>query len=357
MHSTYLLSAALLTLSYLYVLGREKRFREAVLAGLWGLVLVAPVLLYDFATFAPSSPEAFAESQHLLAHVRIPHHAEVGRWLDGIAWAQIGWIILATVLVRGRRLFPIMFLTFILSLLLTLIQFGTGNDTLALLFPWRSSAVLVPIATSVIITRVVNGLADRLGAPPPRRRGVVRAVYGSILAVLVAWGAAISYLGLGYRTNEQEVELLKFVRANKSPGDLYLLPVEVPKLSSERGAVSLNFTPPPRRDSQSQTISVDLQSFRLSTGAPIYVDFKSVPYKDVEVLEWHRRLLWNQGLYEHRDWNDEGVKAELARRHITHVVATTDRDVHCDALELVHEDASYRVYRFRGPEVTGRPGE
>ena len=41
---------------------------------------------------------------------------------------------------------------------------------------------------------------------------------------------------------------------------------------------------------QKHLIAVDLQRFRLFTGVPIYVDFKSIPYKDTEVLEWFRRL-------------------------------------------------------------------
>ncbi len=33
-----------------------------------------------------------------------------------------------------------------------------------------------------------------------------------------------------------------------------------------------------------------LLEFRLATGAPALVDFKAIPYRDVDVLEWRRRL-------------------------------------------------------------------
>jgi hypothetical protein len=350
MHSTYLLSAALLTLAYLYLLCRDKRVREAFLVGLWALLLVSPVLIYNLQTFAPSSPEAFAQAQYLLTHFRIPHHALVECWLDGIACAQIGWILAAMYLVRGSRLFVILFVTFVLSLLLTLVQVATGNDTLALLFPWRTSAILVPIATAVILTRLVHRLAAWFRSPSLLQVRTIRAVYGAVLVVLVAGGAAINYFGLGYRTNTQEIALLEYIRDHKAPGETYLLPVEIPKLTSgKRGAASLNFTPPPQRSKQSQFISVDLQRFRLFTGAPIYVDFKSIPYKDVEVLEWHERVVWNHKLYEDRDWNQGEIEAELARRRITHVIATTDRDIRCEALKRVYGDESYRVYLLRPP--------
>jgi hypothetical protein len=357
-HSTYLLSAALLTLAYLYVLGRERRPRTAFVAGLLALLLVAPVLIYNLAHFAPSSPEAFAEAQHLLAHLRLPHHADPERWFDGIAGAQLLWIVAALVLTRGSRLFPVLAWTFTLSLVLTLVQLATGNDTLALLFPWRMSAILVPLATTVILTRGVNRLTDWLTLSSPGRTRILSAACVVVLAVLVAGGAAISNFGLGYHTNTDELRVLEFVRDTKSPSDVYLLPVEVPKLTAaKRGAASLNFTPPPRRREQGQIISVDLQRFRLFTGAPIYVDFKSIPYKDVEVLEWHRRLIWNDHLYQQRDWNDEAIKAELARRRITHVVATIDRDIRCDALKFVHEAAGYRLYRVQDAIVAPGQGE
>jgi hypothetical protein len=348
MHSTYLLTAALLTLSYLFLLCREKRVRAALLVGAWTLLLVAPVLVYNLLLFAPSSAEEFAKAQYLLAHVRLPHHASIERWLDGIACAQLGWVLLAMSLVRGSRLFAIMTMTFALSLLLTLVQFGTGNDTLALLFPWRSSAILVPLATTVVLTRVVNWITDWFPSPSLPRRRAMAVVCGVVLAILTVGGAAIDYFGLGYQTNAQELELLHYIRAHKQSKEVYLLPVEVPKLTTgKRGAPSLNFTPPPRRNAQTQVISVDLQRFRLFTGAPIYVDFKSIPYKDVEVLEWDERVRWNHALHKQRDWNREEIKIELARRRVTHVIATADRDLRGEALEQVYSDQYYRLYRVR----------
>jgi hypothetical protein len=349
MHSTYILSAASLTLAYLYLLLRDRRIREALLIGAWALLLVSPILIYVVCTFGPSSPEAFAQAQHLLAHFRIPHHAQMDRWLDGIAWAQIGWILMAMYLVRGNRLFVILSVCFVLGLVLALVQVGTGNDTLALLFPWRVASILVPIATAIVLTRIVQGLAAWLSPTSLWPQRVVQTAGIALLALTAAAGAYITYFDLGYRTNPQELDLLEQILDGRTTGDVFLLPVEVPKLTgASRGAASLNFTPPPERSTQDQNISVDLQQFRLFTGAPIYVDFKSVPYKDVEVLEWHERVLWNHQLYEQRDWNAEQIKRELRRRGITHVVVPADRDVRCDALEPGYSASKYyRLYSVR----------
>ncbi len=350
MHATYVLSATSLTLAYLYLLLRERRTREALFVGMWALLLVSPMLVYVLRTFAPCSPETFAGAQHLLAHFRIPHHAQVDRWLDGIAWTQIAWVVAAMYFVRGSRLFVILAVCFVLGLALTLVQIITGNDTLALLFPWRVSSILVPIATAIVLTRIVQGLAVSFWAAPLWLARVLQMACLGLLALAVAGGVFITYFGLGYRTNTQELDLLEYIHDNKAEGDVYLLPVEVPKLTaSKRGAASLNFTPPPRRSTQKENISVDLQQFRLFTGAPIYIDFKSIPYKDVEVLQWHQRVLWNHQLYERRDWNNEQIKDELKHRGITHVVAPADRDVRCELLQLVYADKYYRLYRVRFP--------
>jgi hypothetical protein len=57
----------------------------------------------------------------------------------------------------------------------------------------------------------------------------------------------------------KEHDLFKYVENSKTSGDIYLIPTK-------------------------------MQEFRLSTGAPIFVDFKSIPYQYDEVLEWYRRM-------------------------------------------------------------------
>jgi hypothetical protein len=351
LHSTYLLSGASLTLAYLYLLVRGRRFREALLLSVWALLLVSPILVYILRMFGPTSPEAFTQAQHILAHFRIPHHAQVDRWLDGIAWAQIGWILVAMYLVRGSRLFVVLVVCFGVGLALTLVEVGTGNDTLALLFPWRIASILVPIATAIVLTWIVQRVAAWFSSGSLWQERIAPTTCVALIALTVAGGVYITYFGLGYRTNPQELDLLESILDGRSTGDVFLLPVEVPKLTAaSRGAASLNFTPPPERSTQDQNISLDLQQFRLFTGAPIYVDFKSVPYKDVEVLEWHERVLWNHQLFEQRDWNDEQIKRELRRRGITHVVVPADRDIRCDALETSYSGSKYyRLYRVRRP--------
>ncbi|MCI0684105.1 MAG: hypothetical protein L0Y71_18505 [Gemmataceae bacterium] len=348
MHATYLPAAGMLVLAYVMLLWSDRRVKQGWSIGLWALLLVAPIVAYSLVQFAPISPETFAESQRILAHVRIPHHAEPERWFDGIALAQVLWIVAAIGLAWGTRLVTILAIVFALSLVLTVLQVVTGNDTLALLFPWRTSAVLMPVATTIILARLVQTwdrtpILSKSDFPQADRSGVLSY---ALLTICVAGGLAIMHFGWGFRTTPAELPLLEYIKANKAAGDTYLIPVELPKPG--RGAASTNFTPAPRRSGNGKLIAIDLQRFRLFTGAPLYVDFKSIPYQDIEVLEWLRRMLWAKEMYARAMWVAEQGQ-QLERERITHVVAPADRPLHGRALDLVYEDESYRLYRVAGP--------
>jgi hypothetical protein len=343
MHATYLLSAGMLTLAFLTVLWREGQARLAVWLGLWALGLALPGVIYSLITFWPTSAAAAAEAQHLLVHVRIPHHCIPRLWCDGIALGQIAWTLLALYLVRGTRLFPVLGLVFLLSLGLTLIQVATDSDTLALLFPWRPSAILVPTATTVILSRLVVASARWLDRPAV-------ALGSTLLGTgLVVAGLAITWFKQGFQTNDDELPLLAHVQANGAAGDCYLLPVQIPNLAATtRGSLSSDFKPLAVKKTDTRIIPVDLQRFRLSTGAPIFVDFKSVPYKDIDILEWHARLLLTRQLYEQLEAGHLDAARDTLRRHgITHVVMPAHLELKGTGVKEVYYDNTYRLYHVR----------
>ena len=91
-----------------------------------------------------------------------------------------------------------------------------------------------------------------------------------------------------------------------------------------------------------------MQDFRLATGAPIYIDFKSIPYKDTDVLEWYRRHRLTGKFYQ---TNDCDLLAELAFEDgITHLVlAHGDPAQVCPNLSEVYLDDSYGVFEINLP--------
>src|SRR5207248_3181448 len=135
---------------------RQGPSRQALQLGGLALVLVAPMLIYTASTFRPTAPDLFAQAQHILVHERIPHHCLPRLWCDPITLGQIGLILAALLLLRGTILFPVLGLTFGVSAALTLLQMAADSDALALLFPWRTSAFLMPVGTAVLVGRLVQ---------------------------------------------------------------------------------------------------------------------------------------------------------------------------------------------------------
>jgi hypothetical protein len=293
------------------------------------------VVAYTLWRFGPFDPHA-DEALHILADVRIPHHCHIRRWFDGGAALQLLWVALGLFLVRREPFGRALGVAAAGGAALTLVQVATGSDALALAFPWRISVLLVPVATAVIIAKLLEW-------KPPRVWG--ERLFLAVLLALAVGGVAVMACGLGYRTVDEH-ELYERVRAAATPDSVYLLPVQLPKVGSGRGAVSNTFAAPPRPNPDTNQIPVDLQRFRLETGACIYVDFKSVPYAPAEVEEWLRRMAFAGSLAGGEKWNAE-AHAALRREGITHVVWPQAKPLPADYLEEVFSGGGYVVYRVK----------
>jgi hypothetical protein len=339
-HSTYLLAAGLLILGYLVVLLRERRMRLACGVALLALVWAVPVVLYVSLHFPPTSLEQFAEAQRILVHERIPHHCLPRLWCDGIALGQMLWMLLGIALTWRTRLFPILLILFLVSALLTVVQVITASDTLALLFPWRASVILVPLATALVLARLVLLVGHRVETQ------IAKALAGALILLLTGAGAWLMATGQGYQTTDEELPVMHWIRDHQAPGDVYLLPVQMPKLAaSTRGSLSSDFKPLAQKRTDTRIIPVDLQRFRLVTGAPIYVDFKSVPYRDLDVLEWRRRMTHNQELLDGLNTSSRrDAFSALRAAGVNHVVLPR-RQPTWHSEFTVYQDEAYRVLR------------
>ena len=326
LHPTYLLCAAILVGSMLWLLyRRERNLRLPLRAGGLALVLVLPALVYNVRTFLPASPAAL----EILAQVRVPEHAVVAEWLDPAAVVKLALILLAIYLARGSPLSGILAAGAGATLLLTLVQLLTGSHSLALLFPWRITTYLVPLATAVLAGWGARSAADWLargsrsrqpasagtGRADPNILRLARLLGLAALALSVVSGLAWSALQLAQQRADPARRVLAFVESQQEPGQVYLIPAR-------------------------------LQDFRLVTGVPAMVDFKSIPYRGDQVLEWYDRLRLTDLIYRDRaeQVNCERV-ADAAREYgVTHLLLDDDILVlDCPGLQRLYLDSSYAV--------------
>jgi hypothetical protein len=161
---------------------------------------------------------------------------------------------------------------------------------------------------------------------------------------LAVGGVVINVYGLAYQMSTDEAGVVEYIRVHKAKDDLYLLPVELPKAPAKPGASMSDFKSLAQRTRGRGLIPIELQGFRLRTGAPIFVDFKSIPYRDVDVLEWRRRLDANLHVYE--TGRVEALRAVVPPQPVTHVLVPAEQSFQEPGATVVYEDPYYRLYRL-----------
>jgi hypothetical protein len=314
LHPTYLLASGVLTASYMVVAYREEsQVKAPLLIGLSALIPVLPLLAYLWASFGGEASAITTQARQILVEYRIPHHALIAQWLDLTALVKIALVILCLFLVRKQRIFLVLFLPFLAATLLTLLQVSTRSYSLALLFPWRISILLIPLSTSLLIALLVRRLLSLplLQSPGWQKALTILSLLAVIACVLV--GGVRFILDYQRKAQDAERKLESYIYTQRSAGDVYLTPVK-------------------------------MQDFRLFTGAPVYIDFKSIPYKDSDVLEWYRRVQLADRFYKTKDCD---LLLSLAGEGVTQVLlAAEDLPLSCPLLEETYRDQDFGVYKL-----------
>ena len=316
LHPTYLLSAAVVTLVYMGLEYHEKRqVRSPLIIGISALIGVIPILVPTFLTFGGTDPLITARARALLVDFRIPHHAIPAEWFDGSIIVKIIIILLGIYLTRKTRLFHFLCWPFFIAILGTLFQILTNNDVLALLFPWRLSTWLVPLSVGAVLFRCLEFSWPKLEGSVSAKWIQVITIFG--LLILTGTGLAKSFWEYEEKQNGSDRPMMAFISQTKESGDVYLIPL-------------------------------DMQDFRLETGAPAYVEFKSIPYKDDDVLEWYRRVGAAGNLYR-APYKRIGCEmaTDLYLEGVTHIVLPYDHTIKkCSNLESRYGDWYYGVYEI-----------
>jgi len=316
-HPAYLPSAALITLSYLSILYKKgEPIKQIFLVGWVSFLLVLPVTLYMFFVFQPTSPEVATLAKSLIVS-RIPHHSFPTAWFDHIAFVQILVIVLAIYLVRQTEIFLVLFIPFTVATVATLFQFLINNNTLGFITPWRVSAFLVPLSTALILAVFLANLFDQFPDFLQKYQKSIIFLSLIILSLYVIVGAEDQIRQLQNRPDY--ANLMDFVKSNKQPKDLYLVP-----------HTSGNFI-----------------EFRLYTGVPILANYKSHPYKDIEVIEWHNRLMMAQRFYspDFRETRCQALEEVVKAYQITHVITELGDTNPCAGWTMIYDDQRYKVYQ------------
>ena len=117
-------------------------------------ILILPITVYIIYNFFLIDKQLIIEGQNILLE-RIPHHALIENWFSykDVISILIYFISLFLIFKNKRLFIPFAILGFF-SISLSLIQFITEIESLALTFPWRASVFLIPLSSMIIISLI-----------------------------------------------------------------------------------------------------------------------------------------------------------------------------------------------------------
>lgn len=319
-HPTYLMSAAMITLGYMWSVHQEQAgWRQPLSMGFAAFALVSPLLIYVYASFGASSVETAVRARQILVEFRIPHHTLVSDWLNLSVLVQVMIVSGAMLVLRRTKLLPIMLVSAALAVILTVVQVVLKSNALALLFPWRISVILVPLSSSILAAFLVSRLFDRVEPLSAAAQNAILITSMAGIIILMLAGATRFRLDLERKESDPGSAMLQYVGAHKRSGQVYLIPTK-------------------------------MQDFRLETGAPAYVDFKSIPYAQGEVLEWYRRVRLANRFYREKKDACDMLRSFVEDEAVTHVVLEgASPAAKCENIHEVYKDENYAVYSLEGP--------
>lgn len=328
-HLAYLPSVVMLAIAYMVIIYREQGdLREAWAIGNLAFISVMPILIYLLIVFSPTSLETWQHAQSIIVNFRIPHHSLPEVWLSKnkvTTCIQLLIIVAALYMARATRLFWIYMLPLSMVVVLTLWQVIFNTGVIGFTAPWRISAVYVPISTSIILAYLSSHVFDKYWYLLHHYRQFLSGLFLTFIFLLVVKGVLTQIEKFEDEVKESELPMMNFVRDSKQSGEIYLVPLNVDKIWKVQ----------------------EFWKFRLYTGAPIFVNMKSHPYKDVEVIEWYNRVLIAQRFYENQSSSCAVLNELKDQYQITHVVLREEYfDIGCQNLAELFKDEEYAVYKI-----------
>jgi hypothetical protein len=267
-HASFLIhSGALAVMIALYLWLKGERKVSLWTAGIYA-AFVLPLVIYILTQM--TDPQTTAANL-ILATERVPHHTQPGYWWDATDWWHLGIILVAAFLLlwkdRGLLRWAFIITTAYVLLGVGLVAW-TDNASLAILMPWRASGYLYNTAQMVVLTAGLFLLFSLMKKWPQAAALILTAIPLGLVAWGVAGNGIYTVLASEYEdTTTQEAYPFMQMIAAQTPEDAVLL------------------------------APLNEGDYRLGAERAIYVDWKSHPYRGMEVLEWWSRITFVEEFY------------------------------------------------------------
>ena len=210
--------------------------------------------------FAPTDRRTFEEAAHILAFERIPHHSDPSRWLGKTAYIKSALGVVAIYLLPRGAIRLALCVLLAWAVAGTIFVLMTGNPELALIAPWRTSVITVSVSIAVISAWLIDFIIARTGDVK------LRNLYAGVFAALALYAAGAGIIKKVSLYEAERPEYVSFIKTHHSPEDIYI-------------------TDPSDEE------------FRLAAMTAQFASWKSHPYRDIEVLEWYKRVAYAKAVF------------------------------------------------------------
>lgn len=176
-HANYLFLGGILTVLYLIQTRFEKK---TILASVALLVSVLPYSIYLLKNFLLlDEATKTAIDQAVLAGCESNLHINPSNWINPKFFFQLTILVLGIFVIWETRFRNLFLGIFTVAAVLTVLAYVTNSTTLISLNPWRLSILLIPIAATAILSKLVSGGVWNSLKP------VIISLFGSICLMLV----------------------------------------------------------------------------------------------------------------------------------------------------------------------------
>lgn len=317
-HPTYIIQAFFLICGYLIYFLINKDLKNIFKISLLSIIFILPIVYYLFFNFYISDFQINLKAQSIMAENRIPHHAMVSSWFSYKDLQIILLIFISLWLMfKEKRLFiPVSFVVFA-SIILTIIQYFTSSNFLGLLFPWRSSVYIVPLCSMTILTKFLFFLYNKYFVTDS-----IKSFYLNTFSFFLIIFFLIDGILETYNSN----------------------------ISHKRNYPISNMIKIHEKDINRMLIPTNLKQIRLNTGLPIFVDWKSAPFKNDAVIEWYERIKLTNLFYGSSDYeNQKKLFMNINNiEQITHIlIKDNDKNFLFNDCEYIFKEKDYVFYDIR----------
>ncbi|WP_445680339.1 DUF6798 domain-containing protein [Radicibacter daui] len=313
-HNAYIAPGLMLMLGMLIARwrfgGGQAPFPLFTLLGGIGGCLCAP--LFSYSLLAPIDPQAQLEAFRIITTERIPEHSLPEIWFGADAAFKAIAVAAAVWLLRRHPLGWILGFVEVLIVLASLWVWIMRDFELAFAAPWRASVIIVPIANAVLIGKAFQWLSHKA----EQNGRYQKAQLGLVVVAVVATGifAVSNYHKLEKRA--QHPAYYAWVQEHAQPKDVFL---NDPNDSN----------------------------FRLATGQPQYISWKTHPYRGQEVLEWSARVAKARAATGKKAPSCQNLDA-LAGEAVTHLVRpATSESIYCPDWKQAYADKGVVIYQHQ----------